>query len=200
MLPIKVALDWYSLQLELLLALRTHLSLILCRDLSAGQTVQVCVTEIQTFNPHDKVQSNLHTSMDSYAAVIAAGPQEPQCWVVCINFVRSAITHIKSHWSAVMLAKIRVVLGISRLSHGISVVRTFLWARRNNSGNRRSHVLNSVRFPWLCHWVKHSTAVRPTCVSLARIDSKYIGEEKDADSVTRTFACATSPKLSLCWL
>ena len=183
MLPIKVALNWYSLQLEILLALRTHPSLILCRDLSAGQAVQVCVAEIQTFNPHDKVHSNLHTSMDSYVAVRAAGPQEPQCWAVCINFAWSAITHIKSHWSALMLAKIRVVLGISRLSHWISFVWTVLWTSSNNSGNWGSRVLNSVWFPWLCHRVKYSFAVRPMCVSLARIGYNPIGEQENAVGV-----------------
>ena len=176
MLPIKVAWDWYSLQLELLLALWTHLALILRRDLSAGQTVQVCVAEIQTFNPHDKVYSNLHTSMDSCAAVIAAGPQESRCWAVCINFAWSAITYIKSHWSALMLTKIRVVLGISRLSPWISVVWTVLWTSSNNSGNRRSHVLNSVWFPWSCHWLKYCSALRqwPTWYTIALFYNTFI--------------------------
>jgi hypothetical protein len=40
---------------------------------------------------------------------------------------------------------------------------------------------------------EYSSAVRPTCVSLARIGYNAIGDQENADGVTRTFACA-------CWL
>jgi hypothetical protein len=48
---------------------------------SAVQTVRVRVAGIQSFNPYDKVQSNLHMSMNNYAVETAAGLQE--AWRSC---------------------------------------------------------------------------------------------------------------------